>query len=228
MHRIQAVPKLCRPMLLLVLLTGLGASMMSQEGGIPFLDLTKPAPREQQITGVPGMSVGTIGGQPYPSRYLLPLRVELISISPKPAGLDEKFTVEAEVRNMGTSAYFLPASQNGVDVLQHEGKGRRTLQFNLLLEDPKTGQRASVFAATAFGSGTVADSLLRVDPGKSVRVRFAGDLSSITDGFRHGLPQAQLRVGVSENSFEDQRYFLKSQSKAVVSDNFQTIDIAAR
>src|ERR1700730_7728850 len=97
---------------LVALLAALCASMAAQELTIPVLDLTKPVPREQQVTAVPGMSVGGIEGQRSPSGYSLPLKIELTSIYPQPLKQGKKFTVEVRLQNTGASAFFLPASQN--------------------------------------------------------------------------------------------------------------------
>jgi hypothetical protein len=95
--------------------------MLAQELTTSVLDLTKPAPREQQETGLPGISVGGIGGHALPSSYPLPFKIELKSIDPQPVKVDDKFTVEVRIRNSGTAAFFLPASQNNVEVRNLRG-----------------------------------------------------------------------------------------------------------
>jgi hypothetical protein len=71
----------------------------SDNAGPRLNDLTKPAPSEQQVTGVAGASIGGIEGQPPPSGYLLPLKVELTSIYPQPIRPGEKINVEVRLRN---------------------------------------------------------------------------------------------------------------------------------
>ena len=205
---------------LFALMTVLVASMAAQK---LVLDLTKPAAREQQVTSVPGMSVGGVGGEPRPSGYRLPLTVELVSIDPQPIKLGNEFTVEVRLRNTSASAFFLPASQNAVAVLQHEGKGRRTFSFKLIFEDPKSGRKTLSFAASAVGSETAKDSLLRIAPGKEVRVLFIGDLSPIANW--SDFSRLQLRAGVSETAFEDRRYFVERRSEELVSENAKTVDL---
>lgn len=212
----------------LVLIAALVAPMAAQEVTMPVLDLTKPAPSEQQVTGVAGASIGGIEGQPPPSGYLLPLKIELTSIYPQPVKPGEKITVEVRLRNTGASVFFLPASQNGVEVLQHEGKGRRTFAFNLIFEDPKSGRQTSSYGAVAMGSETVKNSLCRIEPGKEVRVLFTGDLGPIADWLKQGIDRIQVRAGASEMTFEDRRYFLKSQSQPIVSDNAEGIELTER
>jgi hypothetical protein len=202
--------------------------MVAQELTTPVLDLTSPPPREQQLSAVAGASIGGIEGQPLPSGYLLPLKIELTSINPQPAKPGDKFTVKVRLRNTSASAFLLPASQNGVAVLQHEGKGRRTFLFSLVFEDPKTGRQTSSIAAVAMGAETVKDSLLRIAPGKEVRVLFKGDLGPIADWLKHDLGQIQIRAGASEMTFEDRRYFLKSQSQPIVSVNAESINLTER
>ena len=74
----------------------------------------------------------------------------------------------------------------------------------------------------------VKNSLLAIGPGKEVRVVFTGDLGSIGDWFRHDLDRIQIRVEASEMTFEDRRYFLKSQSQPIVSDNAESIKLTER
>ena len=210
---------------LLALMAAPCTSVVAQELTTPVLDLSKPAPREQQVSAVPGMSVGLIGGQPLPSGYLLPLKIELSSIYPQPLEESKKFTVEVRVRNTSASTFFLPASQNGVEVLQREGKGRRTIAFSLIFEDPKSGRQTSSIAAVAMGAETVKDSLLRIDPGKDVRVLFTADLKPIADWLSNDLGQIQIRAGALETTFEDLRYFVKSESQPVISDDKETVSL---
>jgi hypothetical protein len=209
-------------------MAALDVSIVAQELTTPVLDLTKPAPREQQVTRVYGSSVGVIGGQPLPSGYLLPLKIELTSVYPQRVKQGDKFTIEVRLRNIGPSAFFLPASQNGVEVLEHEGKGRRSFAFNLIFEDPKSGRQTSSIAAVAMGAETAKDSLLRIAPGKEVRILFTGDLGPIADWLRHDLDRIQVRAGALEMTFEDRRYFLKSQSQPIVSANVEGIDLTER
>lgn len=206
-----------------VLIAALGAPMLPQEAQTPVIDLTFPPPRDQQVSAVPGASIGGIGGQPLPRGYLLPLKIELTSIYPQPVKLGDKFTVEVRLRNTSASEFFLPTSQNGVAVFQHEGKGRRTFMFSLVFEDPKSGQQTSSIAAVAMGVETVKDSLLRIDPGKEVRVLFNGDLGPVADWLKHDLGEIQIRAGASETTFEDRRYFVKTESQPIVSDNAESI-----
>jgi hypothetical protein len=187
------------------------------------LDLTKRVPREQQVTGVAGMSVGGIEGQPLPRGYQLPLKIDSTSIEPRSVKAGEKFTVEIRLRNVGDSAFFLPKSRNGVAVFEHEGKGRRSFAFKLIFEDPKSGRHISSFAAVSMGADTVKDSLLRIDPGKGVRVVFTGDSRPIADWLKDNLDKIDLRAAASETTFEESRYFIKSQSEEIVSETAQSI-----
>ncbi|MGH9512211.1 MAG: hypothetical protein ACRD2U_08745 [Terriglobales bacterium] len=202
----------------------LAASLAAKEPAVPVLDLTKTPPREQQVTSVPGMSVGGIEGQSLPKGYILPLKIELLSIAPLPAKLGDKFIVEVRLQNIGSSAFFLPASQNSVEVLQHEGKGRRDFDFNLIFADPSRGRQVSSIVGVAAGSDSVKGSLLRIEPGKSVRVLLKADLEPIAGWLNSGADHVQVRAGASEWTFEDVRYFIKSQSEPIISDQTQEIE----
>jgi len=150
--RLMRLARETHPVILgFVLTAALVAPTLAQDSEIPIVDLTLPTPREQQVSAVPGASVGGIGGQSLPRGYLLPLKIELMAIYPKPVKLGDKFTVEVLVRNTSASAFFLPTSQNGVAVLQHEGKGRRSFIFSLEFDEPKTGLHTSSISAVAMG-----------------------------------------------------------------------------
>jgi len=206
-----------------VLMAALVASVLAQEVTTPVIDLTVPPPREQQLSAVPGASIGGIGGQPLPRGYLLPLKIDLTSIYRRPTKLGDKFTVEVRLRNTSASAFFLPTSQNGVAVFQHDGKGRRTFMFSLVFEDPRNGRQTTSIAAVAMGVETVKDSLLRIDPSKEVRVLFNADLAPVADWLERDASEIQIRVSASETTFEDRRYFVKSESQPIVSGNAESI-----
>lgn len=206
-----------------VLIAAIVGSMMTQETPAPVIDLTSPPPREQQVRAIPGASIGGIGGQPLPAGYPLPLKIELTSIYPQPVKLGDKFTAEVSLRNTSATPFLLPASRNGTAILQHEGKGRRSFIFSLVFQDTKNGHEITSIAAVAMGAETVKDSLFRIEPGKEVRVLFNGELGPFADWPRHDLGEIQVRAGASETTFEDRRYFVKSESERVVSDRAQTI-----
>jgi hypothetical protein len=214
---------------LFILVAALGVSSLAQESTTQLLDLTKPAPKEQQETGLPGMSVGGIGGQHLPSTYRLPLRIELVSIDPQPVKLfGDKFIVEVRLRNASAVAFFLPASQNSVEVLRHEGRGRRNFDFDLVFANPKTGQQILSVTAIAAGSDTVNGSLLRIPPGGEVRVLFTADLGPVAAAFGHDLDKIEIRAGASEITFEDRRYFVERKSEEIISENVITITLETR
>jgi hypothetical protein len=73
------------------------------------------------------------------------------------------------------------------------------------------------------GSDSVKNSLLRISPGKEVRVLFTADLTPIADWFKRDLDRVEIRAGASEMTFEDRRYFLKSQSQPIVSDRAEEV-----
>src|SRR5215470_1824925 len=68
------------------------------------LDLSKPRPREQQLTAVPGSGGSSVGGVP---PYALPLAVRLISVLPNELRLGKRIEVQMLLENVGKSALFL-------------------------------------------------------------------------------------------------------------------------
>lgn len=227
MHPIRVVHNLY-PVVSLLTVTALGLSISAQQSAPQVLDLTKPPPREQQETGLPGMSIGGIEGQPLPTGYRLPLKIELTSINPQRVRLGDKFTVEVRLRNVSAVVFFLPASQNSAEVFRHEGKGRRRFDFNFILEDPTSGHQISKVAAVAAGSDTMDGSLLRIEPGGEVSVLFTADLRSIAPSFGQDGGRILVRAGVSETAFEDRRYFVERKSEEIETESVQTIDLVKR
>jgi hypothetical protein len=184
--------------------------------------LRKPVPREQQYSALPGYSVGTIGAtSPYP----LPLTIELKSISPQPLRLGEKFNVEVLLTNTGTSVFLLPGSSNGAVVLKQGNKERRSFSFSLLFQNPKTGKEAPSVEAVVAASASKPKSWLRIGPGETIQVLFTGHLDAIGDWVREGLKQLDVRAGVFEWTYDDNRYFIKDRSQQVLSDHALTLDI---
>jgi hypothetical protein len=121
--------------------------------------------------------------------------------------------------------FFLPASQNSLEVLGHAGKGRRSFEFNLIFEDPNDGRKISSIATVVAGSDSVNGSLLRIEPGREVLVLFTGDLRPITAWFREGLVKVKIRAGGSETTFADSNYFVERKSEQILSANAHTIDL---
>ena len=211
-----------------VILATLATGLPAQTGssGTLVLDLTKPAPREEQTMGVPGSEIGGVVGQPLQRSYPLPLAVELRSISPQPVKPGEKFMVELRLRNTSDSAFYLPASQNTDSVLKQGNKKRRTFLFSLVFEDSTTGRQIATGGYSTSGSETVPSSLLRVEPGQYVRVLFRSDWYPITDALKHDRKQARVRAEVSEWKLEEKRYFIESRAEPVRSDNALMIEVA--
>lgn len=202
-------------------------SAQNRDAGTVVLDLTKPVPREQQPSGIPGASVGVDeGGKWVPPLYSLPLAVELRSISPQAVKPLDKFAVELTLRNTGDAVFRLPASRNSVKVLKQGNTGRRSFLFSLILEDPNTGKQTSSVSASTDGSDTVPASWLRVEPSQVVRVLFTADLYPIDTWVIAGLKQVRVRAQVSEWKYEDKRYFIETEAEPVVSQNTIVLDLA--
>jgi len=220
-----------RQLLAFVILAAVGHVVPAQirDSGTLVLDLTKPVPTEEQRIGVPGASVGVIGGVGrIPRPYPLPLSVELQSISPQAIKVGEKLRVEVVLRNGSQSPFLLPASQNAATVLKQGNRARRTFLFSLVFEDPTNGRQTSSGMASTQASETAPSSWLRVEPGQSVRVVFTGDSYPFLESFKPGLKRVRVRAQVSEWKYEDKRYFIESRAEPVTSANTLELDLASR
>lgn len=215
---------------LLALFATLATAMLAQspKSATPTLDLTKPVPREEQPIGVPGSEIGGVQGQPLSGRYHLPLAVKLKSLSPPRVRVGKKFTVQVLLRNTGDSDFLLPASRNAATVRKQGNTGRRTFLFSLTMDDPTApGRPISAVMASTDGANTIPDSFLRIEPGQSVRVIFTGyPLSSWYPTQAWQRNRVRVRAQVSEQKYEDKRYFIENEAEPVPSDNSVLLDLA--
>ena len=212
-----------------ILLGTLGVHLAAQshEQTTLLLDFTQSVPREQQLSAVPGMTVGNMEGQPSLRGYSLPFSVQLESISPQRILLGEKFMVEMLLRNMGDHPFYLPVSRNSVAVFKPGNKGQRDFSFYLVFKDSVNGREAFCVLAVGCGSDAVPGSLLRVEPGQQVRILTKGGLFYVRDLLKPGLQRFQVRAKVSETNYKEDRYFIKSRSEPVYSGNTIMLEIAS-
>jgi hypothetical protein len=206
----------------------------TRDSGTLMLDLTQPVPREEQLTGFPGASVGGIGGVGrIPPYYTLPLAVDLRSISAQAIKGREKFHVEVLLKNTSNSSLFLPASQLHASILKQGNRGRRTMLFSLVLEDSQEGRNLSFIVGLSDGSETVPGSFLRLEPGQTVRVLLASGLNSVDEQdtlsqwVKDGVKEVKVRAQVKEWTYEDRRYFIENRSAPVTSNNTVMLEIAS-
>ena len=196
-----------------------------RSSGPALLDLTKPVPPGEELTRLPGASIGTIGGQRVPPLYPLPLEVETVSISPLRVEMGHKFAVELLLTNTGDSTFYLPASLNKASVLKQGNTGRRTIVFLLQLEDPINGRKTSRVMVTADGSQTVPTSWLRMKPGEKVRVLFTGSLYPFAEWLKAGDSEMRVRAQVVEWKYEDRRFFIERDSATVTSRKGVSVEV---
>lgn len=227
MHLIRRVPNVfvLVPVAILAALS-LGPANKIRSAGTLFLDLTEPISAEDQLNVMPGGNIGGVAGRTQTHGWLLPLAVELRSISPQPVNASGKFIVELFLRNTSKLDFQMPSSRKSAAVLKQGNKGRRTFLFSLVFEDPVSHRSSSVIMAESVGSRTMPVSYLTVAPGQSVRILFNGDLISIRNWLGSKMKQIRVRAQISEWIFEDQRYFVESKSEAALSQNALSIDLA--
>jgi hypothetical protein len=189
------------------------------------LDLTKPRPREQQLTAVPG---GGGSSSEAASLYVLPLSATLVSISPVIVQSGKHIAVQVLLENMGQTPFYLPASQSSASVLKQGNRSRRSILYALVLQD-STSRSMSFILGSSDGSDSIPTSFLRLDAGQSVCVSLSGEpsfiQSDISEWLARGIKQASARIQVFELDYEDGRYFIARMSRAVTSANFATVQV---
>ncbi len=190
-----------------------------------FLDLTKPVPPGEQVTRMPGASIGGVGGVAQSDRFALPLTVQLESISPEPIEPGAKATIQVILRNTGSATFYLPASRNAATALAHGNRGRRTFLFLLVVEDPMSGEQTTQVMASSAASNAVPASWIRLGPGQRVRVRFLGGFDQFAELFRPQFRGVRVRAQVTEWKYEDTRYVIESRADPVTSGNALMLEL---
>jgi len=100
-------------------------------------------------------------------------------------------TVELRLENACSEPYMLPvAAELGVAGFGLDEIGRRSLKIGVRFDDPDSEDQSEVTAARTHGAESRAGSLRTINPGETVRLRFAVD-----------VPQMRLPHEVSGDTY---------------------------
>lgn len=190
----------------------------AQKPGL-LLDLTTPPPRGQQGLGVPGFSSSWIEGQTRSEhKYELPLRVEILRAWVNRSG---DFILQVRLENAGPVAFDLPISRNFSDVERTFGSFRREMSF--AISSLSTDSRTSEVVAAVTGSHAVPHSLLRLHPEQSIRVLLRVDSRWVKDSIPRKERELRIKVTCGELALADNRFFIESTAKEVISGNIAVL-----
>lgn len=190
------------------------------------LDLTADVPSSQQgYPGIPGMSGGG-GWRPGPTdtvRYGLPLTAEILDASPDKDG---NFVFELLLRNTGNVPFGLPSFRNLTTIEKPGNKARRVFFFQVQPVGGGTHEGQTVGSAATGGSTSIPGSIIRLDPGKSMRVLLLASSNLLRRSFKQESEKLGVRIICAEWKLDDNRFFLNGISTQLESVN--TINFVVR
>lgn len=127
------------------------------------------------------------------------------------------FILQVRLQNAGAVPLELPLSRNVSDVERTFGTFRRELTF--AVGPVSSDGRAPEFVAVMTGSHAVPHSLLRLDPEQSIRVLLRVDSRWVKDSLPRGEGEIRVKVTCGEWALANNRFFLESTAKDVLSGN---------
>lgn len=203
------------------------------------VDLTKPAPPSARSMGVPGAAYGGIvGGEHpvfFPPRYKLPLELTIRGLGPPAPGaraaIEPKspdFTLELVVKNVGGQPFDMPVGRDQAKVQRPGSKGRRTLVYRIRPENAKEKLVDLPLLGAVYGSESIPDSLLRIEPQQSVSVLLPVDAVAIARFMAKEANAAKVRIVCHEWALADDKYFIEKISDEVESQNTESVPIPRR
>jgi hypothetical protein len=176
-----------------------------------ILDLTKQSRAKIQSMGVPGASVGGIGGEPQKRGYELPLRLGLKQFRVEGNSL----TLNLELANTGKFPISIPACVDSHEAFPSGAVGRRVLNLGLVFEGPK--RSIDQIVDVTFGSASKAQCLVVVNPASSLLVT---DEIQIPNG-KPDKDIVSVKAFLNEWRIEDSRYFIQDQSQRIESESIK-------
>jgi hypothetical protein len=145
------------------------------------------------------------------------------SVVPVAFKVGEKPVIEVWLRNIGSTPFYLPASQNAREVRKPGNRNRRTFLFGVEFVSANVQKEALV--ETTHGSDSMEESLIRLEPQQAALVRFYVNWSPISEWPQQGIKEVDIKAICSEWILEDDRYFIKDQSERIQSLNSVQIPI---
>ena len=162
--------------------------------------------RKESSMGGPGLP-GSLEPAQHP---VLPLKLQVISCSLRTDGLID---ATVHVRNLGSSVFPFPRSGDQQKVHAAGNHGRAVLAFLIFVPSPN-GRIQKAVVRAAFSSTSDPTSFVPLKPGEELEVRFtfAKEHLLINSG-------SNLRFGLQQDTLEDQRFYVRTTSLLLESDN---------
>jgi|SRR5882724_4235891 len=206
-------------LVVVTLLSGLVAINRPHNSSAPSqftLDLTTPVAENQQgRSDMPGSGTYWREGQ-RSNRLQLPLSVHILKSSVNDTG---NITVEILLKNMSDSGLDIPISRDISRVEQTASKSRSLFFLRAVpVYDGKLGDD-SIGSGETAGSLSIQDSLMRLEPGDSLRVLIPVTATSLKRALPKNGDRVEIRITCEQWHLDDQRYFIDSTSDKVLSVN---------
>jgi len=150
------------------------------------------------------------------NRLQLPLSVHILKSSVNDTG---NITVEILLKNMSDSGLDIPISRDISRVEQTASKSRSLFFLRAVpVYDGKLGDD-SIGSGETAGSLSIQDSLMRLEPGDSLRVLIPVTATSLKRALPKNGDRVEIRITCEQWHLDDQRYFIDSTSDKVLSVN---------
>ena len=196
------------------------------------IDLTKKRPVNAKTMPMPGSSAGGIvgGERPIfePPRYSLALEAKVRAIRRDSLAEGQKLVIELLLRNTGKEPFYLPVSQDSYGTHHPGNTGRRTFLFSVRFVGGNGQSLDEDGIAATSGAESRPDSLLRIEPQKSVLVLLPADSTQASRRLPADAKTMAVQIICKEWSLEDSRYFIKSISHEIQSSNAVQIELPSR
>lgn len=183
------------------------------------LDLRNVPATERRSPGVPGSSVtGIVGGAAdsgSPSQsYRLPLRLRVHKLIVHKNRT--KLTIELDIFNTGTTRVSIPSCLDGQKVHAAGTLDRRTLWLGLIFQSAK--QEIDQPMDGLFGSSSIPNCSIPLDPGKSLRVV---DDIQVPREVLTTKGDISARAYLQEYKIENRQYTIQVRSQRVESESLK-------
>jgi len=154
-----------------------------------------------------------------PRGYELPLQIKILGSKRSPGAERNNVALEVLLRNTGRVPFDLPVSRDFVRVHQVGNKGRRAFLFKTRIMPSDGPHPIEDVVGSTSSAESIADSLLRLNPGQSVLVLLPVNLTSLAKELPTRVrTDVGIQVVCNEYTLEDDRYYVKSRSEEVRSE----------
>jgi hypothetical protein len=203
-------------------------AVIAQRGN-DFLDLTKVKPPKEEEKGprTAGGGVSVSQDTPFP---VLQLEITLLKLDRNRYSMGDTVIYEAAIRNVGRDVVVIPWSPYREQVRANENYPPGYVEANvgLVVKDKVFGEQV-IFGPWLFGADAAPQTLKKLRPGQTVRIRASGRWGDFYDanvfqGFLAKLPQ---RYDVHAR-FTLSRHTFTPQPQPIISGNSMNVELRKR